>query len=101
MIHMPPQHHEEGSASLMGILAPELVPLPQDVVTPSSWRGSVSCSNDCETCPLYIKGCAQECVRWPDLICARCPCLGSAYVRWLMAAPRALRLDGHPNGSLE
>lgn len=47
------------------------------VTTPSSWRELVCCTDECETCPLYLDGCSKSCVRWPDLICENCPCLAS------------------------
>lgn len=37
------------------------------------------CTDKCEDCPLYTKGCGAKCVRWNDLVCNDCPCLGSAY----------------------
>lgn len=49
------------------------------LTAPSSLSQSVVCDDDCENCPLYLKGCAKNCVRWDDLICQHCPCLASKY----------------------
>jgi hypothetical protein len=70
----------------VGVPAPEWVPLPRDMIAPSSWRGEIECQDECGACPLYIRGCGRECVCWSDVICEQCPCLGSAYARWLVAA---------------
>ena len=95
---MPPKATEhvaeiEEPISPMAVLVSEWVPLPHDMIAPSSWRESVSCTDECETCPLYLTGCAQECVRWSDLVCKQCPCLGSAYARWLVATLTRLPND--------
>jgi hypothetical protein len=47
------------------------------VTVPSRWRRHVICSDDCDSCPLAINGCASRCTRWDDLICADCPCLAT------------------------
>lgn len=49
------------------------------LTAPSSLSQTVVCDDDCENCPLYLKGCAKNCVRWDDLICQTCPCLASKY----------------------
>jgi len=44
---------------------------------PSSWRGEVTCEDDCAACELWLRGCARQCDRWFAGICVGCPCLGS------------------------
>lgn len=38
----------------------------------------MQCIDDCEACPLFAQ-CAGKCVRWNDLVCNDCSCLGSSY----------------------
>ncbi len=37
----------------------------------------IICNNQCDTCPLYLKGCAGNCNRFPTDVCASCPCRSS------------------------
>lgn len=49
------------------------------LTAPAAMRVTVVCDDDCPNCPLYLRGCAGRCVRWDDLVCSDCPCLGSKY----------------------
>ena len=52
--------------------------LPESRLTvPSKWRQSIVCTDQCDTCPMYLKGCAKRCSRFPDAVCATCPCRAS------------------------
>ena len=52
--------------------------VPEHILTtPSLWRHSLVCNDQCDTCPLAQRGCARVCIRWPDKVCESCPCLTS------------------------
>ena len=42
-------------------------------------RMSVVCTDDCANCVMYLLGCARNCTRFPDIVCAGCPCRASAF----------------------
>lgn len=52
---------------------------PWTLTTPSKWRKGFVCIDDCEACPLAQRGCARVCNRFPDAVCATCPCRASRY----------------------
>ena len=37
------------------------------------------CDDDCQTCGLFLKGCAKKCLRWDTDVCEGCPCLNSIW----------------------
>ena len=45
--------------------------------TPSKWRLGIVCTDDCDNCPIYLKGCGRKCNRFPDAVCEACPCRAS------------------------
>ena len=46
-----------------------------DLTRPSKWAQGIVCIANCEKCPLALKGCADECTRFDDLVCQGCPCV--------------------------
>ena len=54
--------------------------LPKSMLTdPSVWRQRIVCTDNCEECPLFQKGCAGKCTRFPTAVCATCPCRASQF----------------------
>lgn len=49
------------------------------LTSPVVWHLDLVCIDKCEDCPLYQNGCGAKCVRWGDLVCNTCTCLGSSY----------------------
>lgn len=52
---------------------------PHQLTQPVRWKDKIVCNDECETCPLYLKGCAGICTRFPDKVCEGCPCLNSKF----------------------
>lgn len=49
------------------------------ITSMSEIAATVICDDDCPNCRLYKKGCAGRCIRWDDMVCSTCPCLGSKW----------------------
>ncbi len=55
-----------------------ITPMPGYRLTVASEKRKwIVCSNQCDTCPLYLNGCAGNCIRFPTDVCADCPCRAS------------------------
>ena len=42
-------------------------------------RQRIVCTDDCQNCVMFLRGCAKRCSRFPDLVCQACPCRGSEF----------------------
>ena len=42
-------------------------------------RMAIVCTDDCDNCILNKLGCAKRCTRFPDIVCADCPCRASIF----------------------
>ncbi len=42
-------------------------------------RMAIICTDDCANCIMYKLGCARRCTRFPDIVCAGCPCRASKF----------------------
>ncbi len=64
------------------ILLPDAPPvIPSYRLTkPTAKLLGIECDDDCDNCPLYLKGCAGICNRFPDKVCKGCPCRASKFV---------------------
>lgn len=49
----------------------------ETMTVPSPWRKKIVCTDQCDQCPMYLRGCAKVCVRFPDSVCSVCPCRAS------------------------
>ena len=51
--------------------------VPDKLTKPVDWRVGIVCVERCDTCVLSLRGCARDCIRFPDLVCQTCPCRAS------------------------
>ena len=65
---------------LMKLFDPDYKLHIQKPTSPSQWRKDIVCIENCDICPLALKGCAKNCNRYWDFVCRGCPCVNHPVV---------------------